>query len=220
MAQQSNKPALMIFMVVLLLTTVGLVGLFAAHRRSQVTALSEPLDIKQLGFSIRMPLDWDPVGPMGTTPFGPGLMYRPARTASRGRSSQGIPSRYILLISIPVGASDEQTLIPLAQLAEFWQDNINEFYGYGAKPLGPTWYDQHGYARRVGYITYRPANPYLRNQRIELIGYQQITAGSRIFWCIIMGNTQLDAADQALLNAVANSFELTAEGDQQPKSNP
>ena len=216
MNQRSTKPLLLVFLIILLAGTVVLAGFFAAHRRRQVTALGPAITSTQLGFSIRMPQDWDRVT-AGMTIFGPGLVYmRPLQPGAGRDSLTGqSPQRHIFFLITAPNATEEQVLTPLTGLVRALDISDNYFHGYQIKWSGDG--PPGKYQRRRGVIRVRVYQRDGSSFPIELGFYEQITAANQVFWCVIVGNTRLDAADEALLDAVVASFEqLSGQSQEQP----
>ena len=184
---------------------VGAVWLFAAQRRGEVTALGQTITAPNLGFAIRMPAGWEQIGGDGQL-----LVYRQPLTGKAVYDSftRRRRQRRIFFIAIRPNASDAELLDPLVKLALFWDDKDNSFHSFRLIQPGPPRLDNLGYERRVGVITFRYRT--LRS-RFTLIRYEQIRAAGQVFWCIMAGNTQLNEADRALLEAVASSFEFLGE---------
>ena len=210
MTERARQNILGVFLGGLLALTVGAVWLFAAQRRAEVTALGQTLTAPNLGFAIRMPRGWEPVA-LGRTRLGTGVIYRqpPDSQAAFDSFTRRVPQRHIFFLAIPPNAPDEQVLNPLGNLVRSWDRNDNLFRYPEPKPfpLGP-WRFSLGYERRDGAITFLNVR---HGARSVLMRYQQIKADGRIFWCIMAGNTRLNEADKALLQAVASSFEFLGE---------
>jgi len=197
MTEKTRQTVLGVFLAGVLALTVVSVGLFADQRRRRVTSLSPPIIASQLGFSIRMPRDWERV-PFSRTLFGPGLAYMRKSDPRAGRD-------IYFLITVPQGTSEE-ILQPLTMLLRVLDINDINFDGYQIRWSGPPRPGQ--YQRRRGTINAlfyrRQPLPY----PVKLGLYEQIDADQQVFWCVITGNTQMNAADEALLDAVAASFQL------------
>ena len=85
----------------------------------------------------------------------------------------------------------------------------NYFDGYQVQWSGPIRPDK--YQRRRGGISVWFYQRRRLGYPLQLGIYEQITAEKQVFWCVIVGNNQLNAADEALLDAVAGSFEKISE---------
>ena len=209
MTERTRQNILGIFLGGVLAVTVGAVWLFAAQRQGEITALGQTITAPNLGFAIRMPRGWEPVAAYRRL-LANSLAYRQPLTSKAvydsftGRRLQ----RRIFFIAIRPNASDAEVLDPLGRLAIFWDANDDSFHSYRPIQPGPPRLDSLGYERRVGVITFRYRT--LRS-RFTLIRYEQIRAGGQVFWCVMAGNTQLNEADKALLEAVASSFEFLGE---------
>ena len=207
MTEKTRQILLGVFLAGVLVLTVASVGLFAAQRRTQATALGPAIVSRQLGLSIRMPKDWERV-PLNSDLFGPGLAYM--------RKSDPRAGRDIYFLITPPQAGPEDILEPLGNLVGVLDINDIYFDRYQIQwSGGPT--RPGKYQRRRGTIS-----PLFYQGRrlpypIRLGLYEQITADQQVFWCIIKGNSQLDAADEALLDAVAASFERIAEQTNVPE---
>ena len=208
MTERTRQNILGIFLGGVLAVTVGAVWLFAAQRQGEITALSEPISVEGLGFSISMPKGWEPKA-VGRTLFGNGLIYRqaPNPKAGLGKVTATTPQRHLFIFAIVPNATDEQVLAPLDKLVSFWDINHNLFRYLKPEPFPfAAWRpDALGYERRDGAITFVHIR---RGISFRLIRYEQIKAHGRVFWCIMAGNTELDIADKALLDAVSESFRL------------
>ena len=207
MTERTRQTILGLFLAGVLVFTVASAGLFATHRRQLVTALGQPIALPKLGFTIRMPQDWERV-PLSRNLFGPGLAYM--------RKSDPRAGRDIYFLITPPQASSEDILKPLGNLVGVLDINDIHFDRYQIQwSGGPT--RPGKYQRRRGTISalfyQRRPLPY----PIKLGLYEQITADQQVFWCIIKGNSQLDAADEALLDAVSASFERIAEQTNVPE---
>ena len=215
MTERTRQNILGVFLAGVLGLSVGAVWIFASQRRAEVTALSEPISVAGLGFSIRMPKGWEPKA-VGRTLFGNGLIYRRAPNPRAGldKITATTHQRHLFVLAVVPNATDEQILAPLDKLVSFWDRNHNLFRYLKPEPFPfAAWRpDALGYERRDGSITFLNIR---RGARSTLIRYQQIKAQGRVFWCVMAGNTQLDEADKALLKAVASSFELLREGSSQ-----
>ena len=204
MTEKTRQTLLGSFLASVLVLTVLSVGLFAAQRRHFVTALSEPISLPQLGFTIRMPQGWEP-GPVGTSRLFATLKYTQPldRSARMDSLTERIPRRQIFFFSVRPNATDEQTLTPLLGLVHLLDLNDNMFFS--PLPISPRSVQLGPYEQREGGFSFRCRRyPY----PVVLLRYQQITVGHRDFFCVMVGNTQLDQADDALLKAVAESFLL------------
>ena len=204
MTERTRQIILGLFLAGVLVFTVAFAGLFAAHRCQLATALGQPIISNQLGFSIRMPRDWEP-GLMETSDLFSTLAYtRPLdRTARMDSLTSRTPRRQIFFFAIRPGATDEQALTPLLSLVRLVDINDNDFYA--PQPIDPR-------PTRLGPYEQRAGGFHFRYRRLAyplvLIRYQQIMVGKRVFWCVMLGNTQLNEADQALLRAVAAGFQI------------
>ena len=205
MTERTRQTILGLFLAGVLVFTAASAGLFAAHRRQLVTALGQPIALPKLGFSIRMPEGWKQV-PVNMKLLGPSLAFirEPEPHAGHDSLTDQSPYRYIYFLITPPQASSDDILKPLLNLVGVLDINDNYFKGYRIQWSGPT---RPGiYPRRSGtigvsfYLGRRLAHP------IELGLYEEITAGQQVFWCVLTGNTQMNAADKALLEAVAGSF--------------
>lgn len=206
MTEKTRQTALGVFLAGVLVLTVLAVGLFAANRRKFATALGPPIVSEQLGLSISMPKDWERVS-LNNKLFGPGLAYM--------RKSDPSADRDIYFLITPPQASSEDVLKPLGNLVGVLDINDIYFDGYQIQwSGGPT---QSGrYQRRRGTISASSYQSRRLSYPIKLGLYEQITADKQVFWCIIKGNSQLDAADEALLDAVIASFEKLPAKTNQP----
>ncbi|NIA07382.1 MAG: hypothetical protein GWP14_07085 [Actinobacteria bacterium] len=207
MTERTRQTLLGIFLVGVLALTVLSVALFAGQRRRLVTSLGEPISLPQLGFAVRMPAGWEP-GPIKSSRLFSTLVYtRPLdRSARLDGLTQRTPKRQIFFFSVRPGASDEQTLTPLLSLVRLLDMNDNDFYS--PLPIEPRSVQVGPYEQREGGFSFRYRRyPY----PVALLRYHQITVGRRVFWCVMVGNTQLNQADHALLRAVAASFGLLPE---------
>ena len=161
----------------------------------------------QLGFEICMPRGWEREVEGLSALFSTLAYSRPLDSSARLDSlTQRTPKRQIFFFSIRPGASDEQAVVPLRGLVKVLNENDNEFYA--PQPIEPRQTHLGKYERREGGVVFRHrhfAYP------VVLVRYHQITAGQRVFWCIMVGNTKLDEAGQALLRAVAASFRLLSD---------
>ena len=195
------------FLGVVLGATVGGVMLFAGQRRAEVRALGEEIEWPSEGFAIRMPLGWEraraekrsftarfvyvkPVGKEDTRDSVTGRMHR----------------RWIYFFSISPGATEKEAAIPVVGLAIALGNNDFEFHGLRKEKS--VLIDAAVYERRESGYSYLYRN---YGQRMMLVRYQQISVGKRVFWCAIIGNTALNEADRALLEAVSSSFVLLGE---------
>ena len=206
MTEKTRQTALGVFLASVLVLTVLAVGLFAAKRRKLTTALGPAITSEQLGFSISMPKDWEQVS-LNNKLFGPGLAYI--------RRSDPSADRDIYFLITPPQASSEDVLKPLGNLVGVLDINDINFGGYRIQWFGgPT---QSGrYQRRRGIISVSSYQGRRLSYSVKLGLYEQITADQQVFWCIIKGNSQLDAADYALLDAVVASFEKRPAKTNQP----
>jgi len=186
-----------------LVVSVGAVYLFAAQRRAEVTALSEPISVKGLGFSISMPKGWQRTAARRWLLVNTLAYTQPPEAAEYDSNTRRDKKRVIFFIAIHPKASDEQVLLPLRNLATLWTLNYNYGGSFTFEPLGAPRFDRSGNEHREAVITFRGGR-----SRFTLIRYEQIKAQGRVFWCVIAGNTPLGIADKALLDAVASSFEL------------
>ena len=211
MTERTRQIVLGVFLVGVLAVTVGAVWLFADHRQKQVTTLGPMIRSESLGFSIRMPKDWERV-PVSANLFGPCLVYMRHLEAQAGhdRMTNQMPQRHIFFLITPPGGTPEQVLEPLAKLVQALNISDNYFNGYQISWLGEA--TQTGnYLRRKGNIRARVYERRILPYPIELGRYEQITAENQVFWCVIYGNTQINAADEALLEAVVGSFSKIGE---------
>ena len=132
------------------------------------------------------------------------LVYsQPPEAAVYDSNTKRGKRRLIFFIAIPKNASDKQVLAPIGDLALSWAVYQNYIGGFTLEPLGAPQSDSSGNEHREAVITFRG-----QRSRLTLMRYKQIKAQGRVFWCVIGGNTQLDIADKALLDAVAKSFRL------------
>ncbi len=208
MSERTRQNILAAFLAGVLGLSVGAVWLFAAQRRERITALSEPIRVEGLGFSISMPKGWERKA-VGRTRFGNGLIYRQAPNPKAGldKLTATTPQRHLFIFAIVPNATAEQILAPLDKLVSFWDINHNLFRYLKPEPFPfAAWRpDALGYERRDGAITF----VHIRHGiSFRLIRYEQIKAHGQVFWCIMAGNTELDIADKALLDAVSESFRL------------
>ena len=208
MSERTRQIVLGVFLAGVLVVTVGAVGLFARHRQKQVTALGVTVRSEELGFEISMPKGWERIR-VNVRLLGPSLAYmrEPDPHAGRDCLTKQFPQRRIYFLVTPPQASDERIVYPLGKLLQYLDISDNYFDGYEATSPGPT--RSGKYQRRSGVI--RAQAHIYRNGRlayypIELGLYEQITTGQQVFWCVLIGNTQVNAADRALLEAVASSF--------------
>ena len=208
MTERARQNILGVFLGGVLVVTVGAVWLFAGQRRREVTALGQPIAVPSLGFAVRMPAGWEQIGGDGQL-----LVYRQPLMGKAVHDSftRRRRQRRIFFIAIRPNALDAEVLDPLVKLARFWDDNDNDFHSFRLIQPGPPRLDSRGYEYRDGIITFRYR---AYRSAFTLIRYKQIRAGGRVFWCVMAGNTQLNEADKALLDAVAASFELLGEGIQ------
>ncbi len=202
MTERTRQNIMIIFLGAVLALTVATVWLFGAQRREEITALGPAITVPNLGFTIRMPKGWERL--RGDRQL---LRYRQPLTAKVVYDSftERRRERQIFFISIRPNASDAEVLGPLVKLARFWDDNDNDFHSFMLIKPGPPRLNKLGYERRSGVITLRYRayrSPFM------LIRYEQIKSQGRIFWCVMAGNTQLNEADRALLEAVVESFDL------------
>lgn len=207
MTEKTRQTFLGVFLAGVLVLTVASVGLFADQRRRLVTSLGDPISLPKLGFTIHMPADWEREHVKSPPLFSTLVYTRPLdRSAGLDGLTQRIPKRQIFFFSVPPNASDEQALVPLSSLVRLVDLNENDFYS--PLPLAPRPVRLGPYEQREGGFAFRYLSyPY----PVVLMRYHQITAGRRVFWCVILGNTQLDLADRALLRSVAASFQLSDE---------
>ena len=201
MTEKTRQILLGLFLAGVLVLTVAAVGLFAAQRRKAATALGPTIISRQFGFSINMPKGWERV-PLNSSLFGPGLRYIDKSDPRAGRD-------IFFLITAPSGTSDEQILQPLVVLLKVLDINDINFDGYQVQWSGPAQPGQ--YQRRRGSIIALAYQGRRLPYPVRLGLYEQITAGQQVFWCIIKGNGQLNAVDEALLDAVVASFEKIPE---------
>ena len=207
MTERTRQTILGVFLAGVLAITAGAVWLFAAQRQKQVTALGPTIRSESLGYSIRMPKGWA----VNTNPLGASLAYMRELEPHTGRDSltDQSPYRYIYFLITPPQATAEQILEPLARLVQALDISNNYFGGYQITWSEPT---QPGkYLRRKGNISARVYQGRFLPYPIELGLYEQITAENQVFWCVIYGNTPLNAADEALLDAVVASFSKISE---------
>ena len=212
MTEKTRQNLLGVFLGAVLVLTVAAVWLFAAHRRGQVTALGEKIGGADLGFTIRMPRGWEAAA-FYKHSLVDVLAYRQPLDANAGYDgfTRRRPERRIFVLAIRANASDAQILKPLLDLTQGWDMNDNSFHSFRLIQPGPPWLDDNGYEYREGLVTFLYRT---YRSRFELIHYEQIRAGGRVFWCVMAGNTQLNVADKALLRAVASSFELLGDSIQ------
>ena len=204
MTEKTRQTFLGLFLAGVLVLTVASVGLFADHRRRRVTSLGQPINLPQLGFSVRMPAGWES-GPAEISNLFSTLVYTQPldRSARLDSLTQRTPKRQMVFFSVRPGATDEQALVPLLSLVNLVDLNDNLFHS--PMRIEPRTVQLGPYEQRDGGFSFRYLNyPY----PFVLLRYQQITVGRRVFWCVLLGNTQLDRADHALLRAVAASFQL------------
>lgn len=213
MTDKTRQKFLLVFLTGVLFLTVLAVGIFASRRRGLVTALGPPIALAEQEFTISMPKDWLPVY-TSKTPFGSGLWYRrPVRPQDTLDSlTQKTPQRSFIFLSMNPNTPDEQVFAILRQIAIHLVQNDNYLYRYHLQSPGPAWLDRHNYEHRRGIITFDLR--VLRDNRLEtiqgldLVYYQRIKAHQRVFLCILVGSTNLTAADAALFEAVTSSFEF------------
>ena len=117
-----------------------------------------------------------------------------------------IRGRQIYFFSISPGATEGEAAIPVLGLAIAVANNDPEFHGL--RKENSRLIDAGVYERRESGYSYLYRN---YDQRMMLLRYQQISVGERVFWCAIIGNTELTEADRALLEAVSSSFTLLGE---------
>ena len=209
MTERTRQNILGIFLGGVLAVTVGAVWLFAAQRQGEITALGQTITAPNLGFAIRMPRGWEPVAAYRRL-LANSLVYRQPLTSKAvydsftGRRVQ----RRIFFVAIRPNASDAEVLDPLLKLAIFWDANDSSFHSFRLIQPGPPRLDNLGYEHRLGVITFRYK---MYRSEFTLIRYEQIRAGGQVFWFVMAGNTQLNEADRALLEAVASSFEFLGE---------
>ena len=211
MIEKTRQKFLLLFLSGVLFLTVLAVGLFAANRRHRITSLAERVEFPERSFSVRMPADWQlgkgqitagPVyighGFVATGPVGADAKFDP--------NFKRIAKRRIYLLAIPPDAADKDVFRPPLALLQILSINSNDFRALPltlGPQLGPVRLGK--YERRDGYFRFR----YLHDRRnYVLIRYQQIVTAGQVFWCVIEGNTPLTAADSALFDAVASSFEF------------
>lgn len=210
MSERTRQIALGAFLAGVLVVTVGSVGAFSAHRQEQATALGPTIISSQLGFSIRMPKGWKKV-PVSMNLLGPSLVYMRELEAHAGRDSltDQSPYRYMYFLITAPQASSEDILGPLLNLVGVLDMSDNYFDGYQIQWLGPSRLGK--YQTQPGNIRARFYQRRLLAHPIELGLYEQIIADGQVFWCVLVGNTQLNAADEALLQAVVLSFDKISE---------
>lgn len=203
MTDQTRQKLRIVFLAGVLGLSVGAGWLFAAHRRAQVTALSEPIRVEGLGFSISMPKGWQRIDARRWRLANTLVYTQPLEPAVYDSDTQRAKQRRIFFIAIPPNASDAQTLAPLRNLAAMWTLTYNYGGSFALEPLGAPRFDSVGNEHREAVIAFRRGR-----SRFILMRYEQIKAQGRVFWCVMAGNTQLNEADRALLEAVASSLEL------------
>ncbi len=207
MTERTRQNIMIVFMGAVLTLTIAAVWLFGAQRREKITALSQTITVPELGFTVRMPSGWGRKGAYRWLPANTLVYSQPLEPAVYDRNTQSDKKRRIFFIPIPPNATDEQILAPLNNLVIFWDIDLNLFRYLKPQPFpfAPWRPDALGYERRDGSITF----VHLRRGTIfRLIRYEQIRAQGQVFWCIMAGNTDLDIADKALLDVVADSFRL------------
>ena len=206
MTERTRQTVLGVFLAGVLAVTVGAVGLYAGHRQKQATRLGMVITSRQFGFSVRMPEGWEQV-PVNMNLFGPSLAYMRKLEPRAGRDplSNQWPQRHIFFLITPPKATAEKILDPLVKLVRVLDISDNYFDGYQVQWSGPIRPDK--YQRRRGGISVWFYQRRRLGYPLQLGIYEQITAEKQVFWCVIVGNNQLNAADEALLDAVPGSFE-------------
>ena len=211
MTERTRQTILGVFLAGVLVVTVGSAELFSKHRQKQVTALGVTIQSERLGFKISMPKGWERVS-VNMNLLGASLAYMRELEPHAGRDSLTDQSsyRYIYFLITPPQASSEDILKPLLNLVRVLDISDNYFGGYQitwtTEPTRPGKYQRH-----KGNIRARVYKGRLLPYAIELGLYEQITADQQVFWCVIFGNTPLNAADEALLEAVVGSFSKITE---------
>ena len=204
MTEQTRHILRVIFLTALLAFTAFMTAFFAAQRRDSVTALSEPLIVEPLGFSIRMPKKWQQET-MGL----PGLRYaQPEKKKAHPDSLDN--GRNIFLIALPPKASDTQVLASLFRVVSFWDSRHNNFDGPIVSKPSPPKIDK--YEHKQGTVAFGYYDRKRLNRPVELIYYQYIIAADQVFLCVLASDNRLTVADHILLDAVIASFHLI--GDQ------
>jgi hypothetical protein len=194
---------MIIFLGAVLALTVATVWLFGAQRRKEITALGPAITVPNLGFTftIRMPKGWERARSweqVATLAYG-----QPLEPVLDGRSTRRDKQRRIFFIAIRPDASDEQELDLMKHLAKLWKRNYNYGGSFTFGPMGAPHFDSFGNEYREAVVAFRGQRSHL-----ILMRYEQIKSQGRIFWCVMAGNTQLNEADRALLDAVVESFDL------------
>jgi hypothetical protein len=213
MTDKIRQKFLLVFLTGVLFLTILAVGIFASRRGGLVTALGPPIALTEQEFTISMPEDWLPVY-TSKTPFGSGFWYRrPVRPQDTLDSlTQKTPQRSFIFLSMNPNTPDEQVFAILRQIASHLVKNDNYLYRANVQRPGPGWLDRHNYEHRRGIITFdlhvTRDNRLETIQGLDLVYYQRIKADQRIFLCILVGSTNLTAADAALFEAVTSSFEF------------
>ena len=207
MSERTRRTILGVFLGGVLGVTVGAVWLFAGERRSEATALGEEIEWPSEGFGIRMPRGWGRVR-VEKRSFTARFVYvKPVDKDSRRDSlTRRIQKRWIYFFSISPGATEGEAAIPVLGLAMALASNDREFHS--PKKEKSQLIDAAVYERRESGYSYFYRN---YDQRMLLLLYQQISVGERVFWCVMLGNTELTEADRALLEAVSSSFTLLGE---------